>query len=290
MRFGFHLSIGGGLSSVIEHALELGCETAQIFSRNPRGWKAKPLAENDRSLATRAAAAGIEPLIVHMPYLPNLATPDPKMYQKSVDALTEEIKRCQFLGVPYLVTHLGKRKDSPLEAGIERVTAALNRAIEETQKGSMDVMLLLENTAGQGTEVGTSLEELAEILAGVEQEERIGLCLDTAHAFEAGMPIHTTRGLDDTLNRLNALLGMEKLKAIHLNDSKTPFSSRVDRHWHIGEGEMGLEAFKGIIGHPALQGLPAIMETPGEDEWDRKNLATVLRLREEAGYSLDTAN
>jgi len=288
LRFGFHLSIGGGLTAVVDHAVDLGCETAQIFSRNPRGWKAKPLAEDDAMLAVRAARAGIEPLVVHMPYLPNLATPDPAMYQRSVEALVEEIERCRFLGVPCLVTHLGKRKDSSIDAGIERVVTALNRAVKETPGESGNVMLLLENTAGQGSEVGASLEEIAEIMAGVEHCERVGFCFDTAHAFEAGMPIHTQKGLDETLVKLDTLVGIENLRVIHLNDSRTPFGSRVDRHWHIGEGEMGMEAFGRIVAHDALQGLPAIMETPGDEEWDRRNLFTVLRLREEAAYSLDT--
>ncbi len=278
MRFGFHLSIGRGLSGAVSQGLELGCETFQVFSRNPRGWKAKSLGDEDRGLAGRAKNVGIEPVVVHMPYLPNLASPEDEMHRRSVETLVEEIGRCGFLGVPYLVTHLGKHKDAPLREGLRRVVEAVDVAIDTTPESR--VMLLLENTAGQGSEVGTSLEELAEIVDGVKDESRVGICFDTAHAFEAGMPIHTRDGLDEVLNRLDGLLGLHRLRVIHLNDSKTPFGSRVDRHWHIGEGEMGLDAFRIIIGHPLLQGLPAIMETPGNGELDVKNMNTVKRLRE----------
>ncbi len=281
MRFGFHFSIGKGLEGAIEEGVKLKCDTMQIFSRNPRGWRAKPLAEDLKGFAAKAEANGITPVVAHMPYLPNLASPDEAMYFRSIEALVEEIERCQFLGVPYLVTHLGKRKEASLEEGIRRVVNALNTALQRTAQEGSGVMLLLENTAGQGSEVGTSLEELAEIVGGVKDGSRVGICIDTAHAFESGMPIHTEEGLNHTLERFGDLLGLEMLKVIHLNDSKTPFGSRVDRHWHIGDGEMGLEAFRNIIGHPALQGLPAIMETPGSGELDRKNMETVLRLRAE---------
>ena len=281
MRFGFHFSIGKGLEGAIEEGVKLSCETMQIFSRNPRGWRAKPLAEDLKGFAAKAEANGITPVVVHMPYLPNLASPDEAMYFRSIEALVEEIQRCQFLDVPYLVTHLGKRKEASPEEGIRRVVNALNTALQRTAQEGSGVMLLLENTAGQGSEVGTSLEELAEIVGGVKDGSRVGICIDTAHAFESGMPIHTEEGLNHTLERFGDLLGLEMLKVIHLNDSKTPFGSRVDRHWHIGDGEMGLEAFRNIIGHPALQGLPAIMETPGSGELDRKNMEIVLRLRAE---------
>ena len=280
MRFGFHCSIAGGLVKALERARALDCDTLQFFTRNPRGWRFTPL---DPSLGVtfleRAKELNLFPLVVHMPYLPNLASPDPDLYRKSVDSLMVEMERCKLLGVDYLVTHVGKAKAVGREDAIKRVARALRRALE--LEGPV---ILLENTAGQGSELGASLVELGKIIALADGDPRLGVCVDTAHAFQAGYPIHTSDGLEVFLEELDKEVGLGCLKLLHLNDSKTPLGSRVDRHWHIGEGHIGLEGFRSIISHPFLRGLPAIMETPYSPSWDKKNMERVRELDQMSGY------
>ena len=221
----------------------------------------------------KASKCGFAPLVVHMPYLPNLASHDDDLYLKSVESLLVEMDRCRELGVDYLVTHVGKTKGGNCEAGLERVAEAVSKALN-----AHGPVILLENTAGQGSELGHRVEELGEIITRAGGSPSLGICLDTAHAFQAGYPLHTPGGLDALLKEVEEFVGLERLSLLHLNDSKTPLGSRVDRHWHIGEGSIGLEGFRLIINHSALCGLPAIMETPGGDSWDRRNLELVRRL------------
>ncbi len=274
MRFGFHCSIAGGLIKALERACSLGCETLQIFTRNPRGWRFSPLApEQVDAFKARIREREIHPLVVHMPYLPNLASPDEDLYQRSVASLKAEVERCRILGAQYLVTHVGKAMGDDPGKALERVAKALLEAL-----GKGGPVILLENTAGQGSELGANLEELGKIIALAGKHPGLGLCVDTAHAFQAGYPIHTRDGLDGFLEELDRFVGLERLRLLHLNDSRTPLGSRVDRHWHIGEGEIGLEGFKNIIGHPLLWPLPAIMETPFSPQWDVKNMERVRAL------------
>lgn len=256
----------------------LGCRTMQIFTRNPRGWAA-PRAIDPVEAATFKAHLvqyGIDPLVVHMPYLPNFASPDKTLYGRSTAALKDELMRAGKLGASYLVLHVGHRGRSSEEDAFARVAAAINRA-GRTVSGAP--MVLLENTAGQGTEIGYRFSHLARIMAMVEHPGRIGLCLDTAHAWGAGYDPTTAEGLDEILEEIDCIPGRDQLRLIHLNDAKTPRGARVDRHEHIGRGSMGREGFRILLNHPRLSKLPFIMETPRKSERDeRRNMRVVKAL------------
>jgi deoxyribonuclease-4 len=280
MRFGFHISIGGGLSKVLERAKKRSCETIQIFSRNPRGWRYTKLDQKEVEIFKRDMAENeIYPLFVHMPYLPNLATKAKGIFKKSVDSLITELERCEILGVPFLIMHVGKRMGATEEEGIKRVAEGINEAFRRIKN---KVILLLENTAGMGSEIGYQFSQIKEIIDAVEERERIGVVLDTAHTFEAGYDLRDKEGIDKTLREFDELIGLKRLYCLHLNDSKTDFGSRVDRHWHIGKGKIGLEGFRLIVNHPLLRHLPGIMETPRDDtKLDLMiNMKTITRLVE----------
>ena len=277
MRLGVHVSIAGGLLEAVARAKRLSCTTMQIFSRSPRGGAAPRISkeESERFDAERRRA-GIEPLAVHGPYIINLASPETAMWKQSVALYRQEYARAAQLNAQYLVTHVGSHRGRGEAIGIVRVADAMTRTLDGA---SSSVMILLENTAGSGQGVGYTFEQLAAIRHRVKAKERLGVCLDTAHLFAAGYPIHTEEGLDETLTAFDRAIGLEHLKLIHLNDSKAPFNSRVDRHWHIGEGQIGRDAFRRILHHPRLYDIPCILETPKKTEAeDRRNLATVRRL------------
>lgn len=277
MKLGVHVPIAGGFDKALAWAQQIGCTTMQLFSRSPRGGSstalpAAAIAEFD-ALRRRA---GIDPLAVHGPYIINLASPEPAMWKRSAALYRDEYARTLQLGAQYLVTHVGSHKGHGVDEGIARVAEALNRALEGQAGGAM---ILLENTAGAGQGIGDQFEQLAAIRAGVDDRARVGICLDTAHLFAAGHPIHTQEGLRSTLEAFDRAVGLERLKLIHLNDSKAPFGARVDRHWHIGRGHIGLEAFGRIVNHPALAEVPMILETPkSSPREDARNLATVRKL------------
>ncbi|MFH1423320.1 MAG: deoxyribonuclease IV [Planctomycetota bacterium] len=263
MRFGFHISISGGLRNVAERAKELNCDCAQIFSRNPRGWKYTLLDKDDvKEFKQSTSVAKISPVVIHMPYLPNLASPDKQLYKQSVDSLTEELRRTKILGIKYVVTHVGKAMREPIPNALKRVTEALNQALNEVKNKSI---VLLENTAGQGSEIGYKFEHIAEIMESVSSKERVGVCFDTCHAYAAGYDIATEKGLEKTVSEINTLIDSEKIKIVHLNDAKKELGSHVDRHWQIGKGFIGEEGFRLIINHPAFKNLHGIMETPRTD-------------------------
>lgn len=277
MRFGFHISIGGGFKNVVERALKKQCQTIQLFSRNPRGWDFSALDQDDIIEFQKAVKkADISPVFVHMPYLPNLATRDKELFKHSVSSLTTELERCEIIGAQFLIMHIGKGLESSEEQALTKVSEGINKAF---QKVNNSIILLLENTAGMGSEVGYNFTQIKEIFNRVEDKERLGVLIDTAHIFEAGYPIHTKEGLDKTLKEFDELIGLKRLHLLHLNDSKTDLGSRVDRHWHIGEGKIGLEGFRNIINHPLLKHLPGIMETPRKDDKeDLKNMKVIKSL------------
>lgn len=280
MRFGFHVSIAGGFTNVIERANRLGCETVQIFTASNKQWKRTPL-DPDVVAGFRASLkeAQLHPLTVHLFYLPNLATPDEELLERSRQALSAELGRSSILGADFLVLHPGAFKNSNMDEGISRVATSLNQAISSAT--TKKVKILVENTSDGGTRLGGSFDDLARIIEGVGKKDSVGICLDTAHAFQAGYPLHTSKGLEETMAQIDHLIGLEKLLLLHLNDSKTPLGSHNDRHWDIGKGQMGLEAFRRIINHPKLKHLPAIMETPTAPDADMRNMLTVKRLRQE---------
>lgn len=281
LRLGVHVSIAGGLLRAVERATRLSCATAQIFSRSPRGGPAPVLLDdNVRLFRAGLTGAGITPLVVHAPYILNLASPDPVTFKRSVAMYQEEYRRCDTLGAALLVTHVGSHRGEGEEAGVHRVADAINRTLDSLKS---KVVIALENTAGSGQGLGYRFEQLAAMRALVEDRSRVGFCLDTAHLFASGYPIHTPDGLEQTVAQCERAIGLKHVKVIHLNDSKSGFESRVDRHWHIGQGQIGLEAMGRIVRHKALRALPMILETPKDSEDDdRRNLATVHRLASQA--------
>jgi deoxyribonuclease-4 len=278
MLAGAHMSIAGGIYRAFERGAQAGCRTVQVFLKNSNRWEAKPLTDLDRELYLQAQKKyGIQPVIAHDSYLINLASPDERLYRKSQDAFIGEMQRAEFLGIPYLVLHPGAHTGSGDDSGIRRVVEALNAAMDSV--GS-SVTILVENTAGQGTCLGHSFSHLAAIMGQLNHPERAGVCLDTCHLFAAGYEIRSKRDYKRTMQEFDRLIGLQKIKALHLNDSKKDIGSRVDRHCHIGQGFIGLEAFRYIVNDRRFIEVPKILETPkGPDlEEDRMNLATLHSL------------
>jgi deoxyribonuclease-4 len=279
MRFGFHISISGGFSKILERAEIRGCETIQFFSRNPRGWKYDSLDHDEVETFRRSIrSSDLFPLFLHLPYLPNVASKESKFYSRSIDSIVTDLQRAEQLGVPYLIIHIGHRMGSSEDGAIEAVVWAINQVFERVRN---PIILLLENTAGQGTEIGYEFGQIKKIIEGVEERDRIGICLDIAHAFEAGYDLSKRDGIEKTLESFDWIIGLKRLHLLHLNDSKTPLGSRKDRHWHIGEGHIGPEGFRYLINHPLLRNLPGIMETPRKDTVeDLKNMEVIRSLVE----------
>jgi deoxyribonuclease-4 len=272
------MSIAGGIHLALERGAAAGCRTIQIFLKSSNQWRAKPLHDEDRDLYRNAQArCGIAPVVAHSSYLINLASPDEALYRKSLEAFIVELQRALFLGVPMLVLHPGAHRGAGAAAGIGAVVRALNQAFERVPP---PVSVLLENTAGQGTCLGHSFQQLADILARASMPERVGFCLDTCHLFAAGYDIRTEKGMRDTLREFDRLIGIEKIRAFHLNDCLKPLGSRVDRHTHIGQGHIGLEAFRTLVNDRRFAAIPKILETPkGEDmAEDLMNLRTLRGL------------
>ncbi|WOF15278.1 deoxyribonuclease IV [Methanoplanus sp. FWC-SCC4] len=279
VKAGFHVSIAGSLDRSVERAKKSGCDTFQIFTGNPRGWKAKEIEdETAEKFISKLGNSGIEPVVAHMPYLPNLATPKPDVYEKSCDVLLREIKRCGVLKIPYLVTHLGSHLGTGRDGGIERTIDAVVNAID-SEKSS--VMILLENTSGTKNSIGGTLEDIGEIMDGIGKSKRLGACFDTCHAFAGGYEISTEKGLSETLSDFDTLIGLDNLKVIHINDTKGECGSRLDRHEHIGLGKIGDEGMARILRHQKLSSLPFILETPVDERRDDRG--NIAHLRELAG-------
>ena len=287
MLLGCHLSIGKGFSKALDEAESLGMNAMQIFSHNASSWRMKEITnEVATSFQERFARSSVEYVVIHTMYLLNLASPDDTLYERSILSLEEEIRRAGILGINQIVTHIGAHKGSGIDAGIARVTAALDRVLASSVASDYpNVRMLLEDTAGAGTTMGTKFSELGAIIDGLDDPSRIGICLDTCHAFAAGYELRTAAGLQDTLDKFNREIGLDHLKLIHLNDSKFTLGSRRDRHAHIGSGEIGITGISQVLNHPSLCNLPFILETPkqidGKDGADRVNLVQVRSLRSE---------
>ncbi|HYO14096.1 MAG TPA: deoxyribonuclease IV [Thermoanaerobaculia bacterium] len=276
---GAHVSVAGGLATAIGRATDLGCTAIQIFVKNASQWRGKELSDPDVE-AFRAARAGSEvgPVVAHASYLINLCATDPALLDKSREALADELTRCARLGVEGLVVHPGAHLGAGEEAGIDCVAASLDAVLAALPNGP--TRILLENTAGQGSCLGHRLEHLARIRERTRQPERVGICVDTCHAFAAGYALHEPAGYEDFLAEIEELTGLGVLGAIHLNDSVRPFGSRRDRHAHIGEGEIGLDLFARLLQDPRLAAIPMVLETePGEGmEGHRRDLETLRGL------------
>jgi deoxyribonuclease-4 len=276
VKVGVHVSIAGSLDLAVDRAKDAGCDVFQIFSRNPRGWASKPLSDADADLfRAKIKTTGILP-VDHMPYLPNLASPKPEIYEKSVATLIAELDRCGRLGIPYLVTHLGHHLGDGIAGGRKRVIQAISTALGGADNA---VMLLLENTAGEKNSVGSSFEHIRAIMDELPFPGRVGVCFDTCHAFAAGYELRTDGGLSDTLAQFDEQVGIKHLKVIHLNDTKGERGSGLDRHEHIGMGFIGEDGFRRILHHEILKKLPLVCETPVDDRRDdRGNIAKVREL------------
>lgn len=277
MPFGAHMSISGGVGKSFARGASIGIEAMQIFAKNDRQWQAKPYAEADIAFyKAEAERTGIGPVIVHDSYLINLASPDDALWEKSIAAFADELERCAVLGIQYLVTHPGAHMRTGEDVGIARQVEAMNRLFEQGVGG--DVMVLLETTAGQGTVLGWRFDQLARMIEGVRLNQRIGVCVDTCHILAAGYDIRTPEAYDATMQDFARTVGLDRIKALHLNDSQKELGSRVDRHTHIGHGFVGLEGFRLIVNDPRLQHLPMVIETPKNDDMaeDVQNL-TLLR-------------
>jgi deoxyribonuclease IV len=260
---GFHVSIAGSIDMAVDRALEANCTAFQLFTRNPRGWKFRPLGDEEtRAFADKRSRAGFKRVVVHMPYLPNLASPVKSVIKQSRASLTAEVGRCGELGVDYVVAHIGSHMGKGSLVGVKNVIDACNEALDANPNSTS---VLIENTAGQKNSVGARFEELRMILDGVSQTERIGVCLDTCHVFAAGFDISTQAGVDGMLELFDSVVGLGRLKVIHLNDSKGLLGSNLDRHEHIGMGRIGERGFRALFGHDRIAQLPLLMETPQDE-------------------------
>ena len=274
-KIGFHAPIKGGLHNALIVARDIGCDTVQIFSRNPRGWRAKPLTAADISLFRKTRrATRISPVAIHCNYLVNLAAADDAMLDKSRESFREEVIRALLLGVDYLVVHPGSARGACEADGIKTCISSLKHATKRIQMGKLRI--LLENTAGQGECIGHRFEHLREIMDGCPKLP-LGVCFDTAHAFTAGYDIREEDGLEALIDKLKRTVKTKNVRAIHFNDSRAAYNSRVDRHWHIGEGHIGSEALRRVARHPRLAHAAFILETPYEDP--RADLQNLNALR-----------
>jgi deoxyribonuclease-4 len=276
VRVGVHVSIAGSLDLAVDRAKDAGCDVFQMFSRNPRGWGYKSLSDDNCALfRQKIKTTGLLP-VDHMPYLPNLASPKSEVWERSVQTIRAELDRCGSLGIPYLVTNLGHHLGNGIAGGRARVIKAVNTALDASDN---DVMLLLENTAGEKNSVGSSFEHIGAILAGLSQPDRIGICFDTCHAFAAGYELRTEEGLAATLAQFDEQVGLSRLKVIHLNDTKGDLGSGLDRHEHIGMGFIGEDGFRRILHNPVFARLPLVCETPVDERRDdRGNIQKVREL------------
>ncbi len=259
-RLGAHVSVAGGPSRACERASELGLDTMQIFVKNANRWQQRPLtAEEVESFRERRTHRGIDPVLAHASYLINVASPDRALRKRSERALVDELERCAALGIDALVLHPGARHSTEPDRAIAAAAKVIERSLERVP----GVRLLLENTAGQGSLLGGSLGDLAALLSGCQlPSDRLGICIDTCHAYAAGYPIHRRAGWHDFLDRVKADIGIDRLGAVHMNDSLGELASRRDRHANLGRGKIGTRALCHLIRDPSLVNLPVILETP----------------------------
>jgi deoxyribonuclease-4 len=278
MNLGAHMSIAGGLPTALERGKATGCSIIQLFLKNQVQWAAKPLKQEEIAEFKRLqAATGIHTVFAHSTYLINLCSPVDDEWKRSVNAFHDELERAEALGLPYVVVHPGSHKGAGVEAGIARIVDALDELHRRTQ--GYRVQILLENNAGAGNMIGSRFEELQAILNRIGDPERIGFCLDTCHLFAAGYDIRTESAYESTMAAFDRIVGLHRVKAFHLNDAKKGLGSGLDRHEHIGQGQIGVDAFSFLLNDPRVASLPMSLETPKDnDESDPKNLALLSSL------------
>jgi deoxyribonuclease-4 len=288
-RLGAHMSIAGGLPRAVDRALASRCESFQIFTKSVGQWRARVLPPDEIALfRTRVEETGLRPVVGHNSYLINLAAADPALRAQSMAALGEELDRAESLGLEGLVMHPGSYTSGSEAEGLRLISEAIATLLAERPRAK--TMVLLEHTAGQGTNLGHRFEHLAAILERLGGSPRVGVCLDTCHLLTAGYDLCTGPGYEDTFREFDRIVGLDRIKVFHLNDSKRPCGSRVDRHEHIGKGCLGLEPFRRLLNDPRFAALPMLLETPKldtpesrrrslVDPWDARNLRALRKLR-----------
>jgi deoxyribonuclease-4 len=280
-EIGAHMSIAGGLHLALERGRALGCGAVQIFLKNQRQWAARPLGHEDvRAFRAARTATGIARIFAHSSYLINLATPAPAAWRQAVDAFTDELERAEALGLSCVAIHPGSHLGAGPGIGLDRVAAAVTESLRRTR--GYRVRIALENTAGGGGTLGRTFAELGALLDRAGRPRRLGVCLDTCHLFAGGYDIRTPAGYASAMAECARLVGVERVLAFHLNDAKAPLGSGLDRHEHIGRGELGLRPFRLLLGDARFREAPKVLETPKEPEpiADLRNLATLRRLRQ----------
>jgi deoxyribonuclease-4 len=280
MLLGSHVSIGGGLHKAFPIAQKIGCTTIQIFTKNATRWQVNPLQQKEIEQFRNAwSASGITPVVAHDSYLINLGSPKDALLQKSREALLVELQRCEQLQIPYLVMHPGSHVGSGEEEGLKRIVESFDSIHAQTD--GFTTQILIETTAGQGTNLGYRFEHLATILDRVRESDRLGVCLDTCHVFAAGYELRTEEGYHKTFEAFDKMIGLEQLRVIHVNDSQKGLRSRVDRHCNIGQGEIGLAGFRLLMNDARFDTVPKILETPKAGDpiaSDRENLRILREL------------
>lgn len=275
-RIGAHLSIGGGLPRAVDRAVVSGCETLQIFTKSAGQWRARPLADAEiEEFRRRVTASGVRPVFAHNSYLINVAATNAALRAQSIAALWDELLRASTLGLAGLIMHPGSYTSGTEEDGLRLIGDALGELLSRKR---LRTMILLEHTAGQGTNLGHRFEHLATILDRVGWSRRVGVCIDTCHLVAAGYEITTERGYRDTFRQLDAIVGLDRVRAFHLNDSKRPCGSRVDRHEHIGKGCLGLETFRRLLNDRRFTHTPMLLETPKDDARERRSIGGRLEI------------
>lgn len=273
---GAHVSISGGVSKAPQRGEKIGCDSIQIFTKNQRQWKAKPYTEEETlKFKENFKKSRVKKVIAHSSYLINLGSPKKDSLLKSREAFIDEVLRCNLLSIPVIVVHPGSHLGLGEKEGIKVIIDSINFVLEETK--NTNVKILLETVAGQGTNIGYRFEQIKEILEGIENKSRLGVCFDTAHVFEAGYDIRGER-FGRVLEEFDRIIGLKNLFAFHINDSKTPLGSRVDRHTNIGDGEIGLESFEFLVNDKRFLDLPMVLETPGGEEAYIKDLKILRKL------------
>ena len=279
MRIGFHVPTQGGWDKTLQRARQRRCEALQVFVGAPVQWKsARPRARDAAAWRAEIERHDIRPVFVHANYLVNLASTDAALWRRSIRRLARDLRHAAVLGAEAVVTHLGSPRagsDRPLDWCLRRIAAATDAALETAE---VDAVLLLENSAGMGAAVGSRYAQIGDIIAHSRRPDRLAVCLDSAHSFAAGYAWHLPEGLDAALREADQAFGLDRLRLLHINDSRVPFASGVDRHWHIGKGHIGLAGFRVIANHPSLRHLPMVMETPEASlEADLRNLRALRR-------------
>jgi deoxyribonuclease-4 len=279
MRIGAHVRAGKGLVPALERGADIGAEVVQIFTQSPRMWK--PSQYGPEVLEAYRAAQSEHPSVTatfcHATYLINLATPDPILADRSRACLSANLSTAEGMGADGLVLHIGSHRGSGFDAALPGIVEALIEALDSVEASLDPCPILLENAAGAGDTVGRSFEELAAVIDATGEDERLGVCLDTQHLWASGIPFATIAEADDVVALMDATVGLERLQCIHLNDSKVDFGANRDRHENIGDGTIGVEGLSALVGHPALQGLPAVLEVPGDGDGPRAKDVALAR-------------